>query len=104
MKKSELIQKLLKEKFVLDIVEKLPQRDRPHFIKCIKTELIDSWREYMCEEDGWQIFGDLFGNIDVWKNGDIVRSLFHDKNGLYQEPTQFIVQLIDFMEENYGKS
>jgi hypothetical protein len=97
-----LISKLLKEQFFIDEINKLKHKNE---ILCFATyflkRFISDYEEYLNEDDGWQIFGDSFGNLDIYEKGKLVKSLYHDKNKNYIEPSDFIVKLIDFAELNY---
>jgi hypothetical protein len=73
---------------------------RKAFEKYFIKKFFDICEEYISEEDGWQIISDYLGNIDIWSTSDhIIDTLYITSEG-YEEPTDFISALIEFIGEN----
>lgn len=96
------ITKLLVKKFFVDELGKFKSiKEKKRFIEYFITTFNSDYEEYLNEVDGWQIFSDSLGNLDIWENGKVIKSLYQNKDGNYIEPSKFIVKLIDFAEKNY---
>ena len=100
--KDEILHKLLMSNLYIDEYKKFKKRThRDVFESFIIAKFFDMAEEFLWEEDGWQIISDYLGNIDIWdsKHCDIVDTLYMTDEG-YDEPTDFILALIEFIEEN----
>jgi len=97
LNKESIIGILFTKKFVQKELLKFNGKDKKAIIKYLSENFIDDYIEYIYNDEYYQIFIDSFGNIDIWKDGHIIRTLYKDKKTKeYNPPLKFINKLIEF--------
>jgi len=96
MNKSIIIELLLKSKFFRKESNKFKDEDKVAFINHIKNNFISDYEECVDNDYDNSSFRDSLGNIDIWKDQRIVRTLYFNDKSEYNCPWEFIESLINF--------